>query len=197
MEFEDFQAGISWRFHKLRNFIFIGVWISIILRWFLRSDWCNHLWFWKNHDNKISGQFMMNSSLHILTLKLWYWLTSIQIMYMLLAKSKNNNHLVFISTHTIVGLVPCSGSLFRLISILCISPKILCFVRPATNEIYWPLICLYYKVQVNLTQKWNGSKHVLNEIQPYLSTVTESRVCFPKESCTQAKYDFPSVIHHV
>ena len=143
MGFKDFQAGISQRLHKLRNFIFLGVWIQIILRWFLWSDWCNHLWFWKNHDNKISGQFMMNSSLHILTLKLWYWLTSIQIMYMLLAKSKNNNHLVFISTHTIVGLVPCSGSLFRLISILCISPKILCFVRPATNEIYWPPICLY------------------------------------------------------
>ena len=67
-------------------------------------------------------------------------------------KSKNNNHLVFVSTHTIVGLVPCSGSLFRLISILCISPKIFCFVRPATNEIYWPLICLYYKIQINLTQ---------------------------------------------
>ena len=103
---------------------------------------------------EISGQFILAH----LALKLWCRLTSIQIMYMLLPKSKNNNHLVFVSTHTIVGLIPCSGSLFTLISILCISPRILCFVRPRlttfTDHWYASIKTNQSASQFNATTKW-------------------------------------------
>ena len=66
------------------------------------------------------------------------------------------------STHTIVGLISCSGSLVRLISILCISPKILFFCALCDQQLtkfsdHWYASIKTNKStsQFNARSKWN------------------------------------------